>query len=162
VVRLILEKDGTIAEESQGRTRASAAPVYVVHSVRSAAAGHHGRRGYGSKAGASTTDGRLGSGSAYLVRLTAWNCTCAAFAFAAFPTQPRQEASEQQDEVNTQHAESESTWAFGGVSLDDGEIPCCKHLLVCLLVERWGTVLGSYIVERTVCREEMAGIIADI
>ena len=40
-------------------------------------------------------------------------------------------------------------------------VPCCKHLLACLLAERWHAALGSYVMGRRVGKEEMAGIIAD-
>jgi hypothetical protein len=59
-------------------------------------------------------------------------------------------------------------WSFGGMSLDGIEagagegVPVCKHLLACLLAERWGTALGQYVVERKVAREEMAGIVAEV
>jgi hypothetical protein len=63
-------------------------------------------------------------------------------------------------------------WTFGGASLDGsaagagagaGEgVPVCKHLLACLLAERWSVALGRYVVERRVGREEMAGIVADV
>jgi len=39
----------------------------------------------------------------------------------------------------------------------EGGVPVCKHLLACLLGERWGDVLGSYVKEKEVSREEMAG-----
>lgn len=61
-----------------------------------------------------------------------------------------------------------AAWQFGGLSYDglgeDGEAvpPCCKHLLACVLAERWGAMLGRYVIQRTVGREEMAGIFADI
>jgi hypothetical protein len=59
-------------------------------------------------------------------------------------------------------------WSFGGMSLDGIEagagegVPVCKHLLACLLAERWGTALGQYVAEREVVKEEMAGIVAEV
>lgn len=59
-------------------------------------------------------------------------------------------------------------WSFGGASYDGTQgresegVPCCKHLLACLLAERWHAALGGHIVERRMGREEMAGIIADV
>lgn len=47
----------------------------------------------------------------------------------------------------------------GGVG---GPVPCCKHLLACVLAERWDGALGRYVAERRVGREEMAGIEADV
>lgn len=78
--------------------------------------------------------------SAYVVHAAAWHCTCAAFAFSAFPAR----VVEEEDR--------------GGGGLP----PCCKHLLACVLAERWGAVLGRYVRRRTVGREEMAGIFAGI
>ncbi|KAI9742430.1 MAG: hypothetical protein M1818_003964 [Claussenomyces sp. TS43310] len=66
-------------------------------------------------------------------------------------------------------------WEFGGLSLDGRKggwgaardalppppPPCCKHLLACLLAERWEAVLGGYVGERVVGREELAGLAAD-
>ncbi|KAH8677690.1 hypothetical protein BX600DRAFT_431022 [Xylariales sp. PMI_506] len=67
-------------------------------------------------------------------------------------------------------------WEFGGLSSDGrpkpgrgyatGEenmaVPCCKHLLACVLAERWSAVLGDYVHERSVGREEAAGLIASL
>jgi hypothetical protein len=50
-------------------------------------------------------------------------------------------------------------WEFGGSSFDgrEGEgVPVCKHLVACLLGERWD-LLGGYVREREVSREEMGG-----
>lgn len=64
--------------------------------------------------------------------------------------------------------ETDMEWSFGGMSLDGlaagaGEgVPVCKHLLACLLADRWSVALGRYVVERRVGREEMAGIVADV
>jgi len=41
-------------------------------------------------------------------------------------------------------------------------VPVCKHLLACLLAERWEAALGGYVIERRVGREEMAGIAAEV
>ena len=53
----------------------------------------------------------------------------------------------------------EHDW-WGGLLLttrgERGEVPLCKHLLACLLAERW-EVMGGFFEERKVGREEMAG-----
>ncbi|KAI0851975.1 hypothetical protein F5Y00DRAFT_204516 [Daldinia vernicosa] len=105
-------------------------------------------------------------GPRYVVRLSSWNCSCAAFAFAAFPrgedryvinTAPRQPSKDDALE-----------WQFGALSLDGVQgsgiagVPCCKHLLACVLAERWSAVLGGYVDERVVGREEAAGLVADV
>ncbi len=109
------------------------------------------------------------------MRLRAWNCTCAAFAFSAFPAStsgpfsPRFEDDVPGfgigDEEASYGEEEERKWEFGGLSSDGKEgvggaesVPCCKHLLACLLVERWRGVLGGYVKVREVGREEMAGL----
>jgi hypothetical protein len=63
--------------------------------------------------------------------------------------------------------------SFGGLSFDglghadvedcdwDRGIPCCKHLLACLLADKWDSVLDGFIKERRVGREGMAGLGAE-
>ncbi|KAK4101383.1 hypothetical protein N658DRAFT_523880 [Parathielavia hyrcaniae] len=126
----------------------------------------------------------------YMVLLEAWHCSCAAFAFAsvqsggdvnlewgAETTGPREHSglaygrravtAPGKGSSGTE-AEAETDWSFGGMSRDglaagSGEgVPVCKHLLACLLAERWSAALGKYVVERGVGRGEMAGIVADI
>lgn len=110
----------------------------------------------------------------YIVRLQAWSCTCAAFTFSSFPSSfPHDIGAENQDVdfVGEEgDGEKERGWEFGGLSLDGlgeggagggGGVPVCKHLLACVLVERWGDVLGAYVKERGVGREEMAGLGAE-
>jgi hypothetical protein len=111
----------------------------------------------------------------YTVRLRSWNCSCAAFAYEAFPGRnysswkPWLELNEEDDqrggdgksEVECQELE------IGGLSFDgdvdgekngeEGRVPVCKHLLACLLAERWEGVLGVHVKEREIGREEMAG-----
>jgi hypothetical protein len=41
-------------------------------------------------------------------------------------------------------------------------VPVCKHLLACVLAEKWSAALGRFVVERRVSREEMAGIVAKV
>jgi len=116
----------------------------------------------------------------YSVRLGAWNCSCAAFAFSAFPgtfsttaQAPWNLSGRQDDELRElrvrgnemgrkREGEGED-WEFGGLSFDgkkDGGVPVCKHLVACLLGERWD-VLQGYVREREVSREEMSGIGAE-
>lgn len=99
----------------------------------------------------------------YIVRLDAWSCSCAAFTFSAFPAssglfQPCVSGKDEDAEIG-----GEEDWQFGGMSLGTGgdEIPCCKHLLACLLGEKWNAVLGSYVTVRKIGRAEMAGIGAE-
>lgn len=116
-----------------------------------------GGRGLGAKA----------VGKRYLVRLSAWSCTCAAFAFAAVQGDGGRSLDEVGGETDGEGDDVGIEWSFGGMSLDGlgqaGEgVPLCKHLLACLLAERWSAALGRYVVEWRVGREEMAGIVADV
>ncbi|KAK2047338.1 hypothetical protein LZ31DRAFT_152483 [Colletotrichum somersetense] len=106
----------------------------------------------------------------YLVRLDAWNCTCANFAFEAFPASTATVGDVTGKEIKDAYADEDSDegemggWQFGGLSLDgidSGDVPCCKHLLACLLSEQWGDALGKYVTEKRVSREEMAGLVAE-
>ncbi|KAI1457945.1 hypothetical protein F4805DRAFT_161187 [Annulohypoxylon moriforme] len=134
----------------------SPSTFYVVRSAQP----QHPRRGESSSS----------TGLSYVVRLSAWNCTCAAFAFAAFPREERGPHSYSIDSYVRQNDKlSRGTeWEFGALSMDGAEgsgiagVPCCKHLLACVLAERWGGVLGGYMEERVVSREEGAGLVADI
>ncbi|KAK1777915.1 hypothetical protein QBC45DRAFT_415563 [Copromyces sp. CBS 386.78] len=152
----------------------------------------------------------------YLVSLEAWNCTCAAFAFACVsefdkdsavsepvPGPPagerkggeagepkpesgagkrdieegggieeRREGTEEpraRERAREREADKKGTagWTFGGMILFDAEDyssvpPVCKHLLACLLADKWREALGRYVTERLVSREEMAGMVADV
>ena len=46
-------------------------------------------------------------------------------------------------------------WSFGGLSLGEGAMPVCKHLLACVLVEKCRALRGC-VEERVVSREEAA------
>jgi hypothetical protein len=118
----------------------------------------------------------------YIVRLEAWHCTCAGFAFSSVASTSVASTGASCDDLGGRGWEEvvsweegtgmdrDMEWSFGGMSLDGlaagagvGEgVPVCKHLLACLLGERWSVALGRYVVERRVGREEMAGIVADV
>lgn len=107
--------------------------------------------------------------ASYEVRLSAWNCTCPAFAFAAFPSihpEPpiptytsHYESALTRDlagaEPDTERAAIE--WVFGGMSLGEGIPPLCKHLLACVLAKRCKGVFGDCVEERMVGVETAAG-----
>jgi hypothetical protein len=131
---------------------------------------------------------RFSDEKSYTVRTAAWNCTCAAFSFSAFPASASGDSSsgdlfsgegremdvEVQDrllmllsEVGIRESggggrdEKDEKWEFGGVSsagVDGGAVPCCKHLFACVLAERWDPWFGRYVEERRVDRDEMAGL----
>lgn len=176
VTRLVLEGGGrpTTSEDQDGPGPGPGAPkgTYVVRSARSAHP--HPRRQQQQQQQQATTP--AAASGAYVARLGAWNCTCAAFAFAAFPTTTttttttmRGVSRPDSDGGGLDPPNDDGPpWSFGGMTFDgrggegDGDVPCCKHLLACLLAERWQAALGSYVVERRVGREEMAGIIVDV
>jgi hypothetical protein len=58
--------------------------------------------------------------------------------------------------VNNRGDDCDGDWHFGGLSLGEG-IPMCKHLLACILVERWKQDFGDGVEEREISIEELAG-----
>ncbi|KAI5864057.1 hypothetical protein GGS23DRAFT_619860 [Durotheca rogersii] len=122
-------------------------------------------------------------GPRYVVRPDAWNCTCAAFAFAAFPRRApspyviedpglRMGCGAGVEPDEEEEREEEGTWQFGALSSDgrpgrgprDAAVPCCKHLLACVLAERCGlgAPASGLVPERRVAPDEAAGWVADI
>jgi hypothetical protein len=190
-------------EESKTATTGAAAAqrgegcFYLVQSTAAAAAEASSRErmrrrrkhsdGYGSdgRIGTGETETAVSAAKGYFVRLEAWHCSCAAFAFASVQGGDAErnweidggEEWEQEGlgyEISAAagegsgEVEADMEWSFGGMSFDGltagtGEgVPLCKHMLACLLAERWSAALGRYVVERKVGREEMAGIVADV
>ncbi|KAK3490934.1 uncharacterized protein B0T23DRAFT_413558 [Neurospora hispaniola] len=108
----------------------------------------------------------------YMVSLEAWNCTCAAFAFACVSEpeagdEAKETGGEELQEKRERDNKGSAGWTFGGMTLfnagDHSSVPpVCKHLLACLLADKWTRALGRYVTERMVSREEMAGIVADV
>lgn len=162
-----------LGEAEQARRDASASTFHLVRSAQQSA-----RRGRRS---ANSLDHRrhdAGGGRTYVVRTQAWSCDCAAFAFGAFPVEPPPAGPRYRiDDCDGEWSSSSGmrgaeTWEFGGLSFDgrekeeggvgSGTPPCCKHLLASVLAERWGNVLGSYVQERKVGREEAAGLIGEL
>jgi len=141
----------------------------TVYLVRSAQESRF--RGGGRHSGAS-------GGTSYTVRLEAWNCTCAAFTFSAFPATssayvPYSEEANgaklgfgDDGRAGTFTREQEKEWQFGGKSLNGADgthpVPCCKHLLACVLTEKWEGGLRQHLSEKRVGRGEMAGIGAEV
>lgn len=168
------------AEERPARV---APTFYYVRSAQQAQQQyHHNRSHYGHSHHDDEGDaGAPSSLSVYEVRLAAWNCSCPAFAFAAFPPnlqEPSPEPPEQyQDggashataaraadagsEYATQTAEDDvsGNFSFGGLRIGGakGQVPpVCKHLLACLLVERASGLFGGCVEEKVVSVEEAA------
>ncbi|KAI0601728.1 hypothetical protein F4775DRAFT_604620 [Biscogniauxia sp. FL1348] len=130
---------------------------------------------------------RGGKGKHYIVRLRSWNCTCAAFAYAAFPSIPLPLSTSTSTSTPTSHHHRThavrpggTAYIFGGSLPEDPTPtpfsttttnnednnskhvlpPCCKHILACVLAERWAWLRG-YVEERVVSPEEGAGLVAD-
>ncbi|KXL50310.1 hypothetical protein M433DRAFT_2137 [Acidomyces richmondensis BFW] len=88
------------------------------------------------------------------VRLKAWSCSCPAFAFSAYPsTIPARNAAEP-NAINQSSAQ-DTNWSFGGLTRGE-DLPICKHLLACSLVEH-GNAFTHLVEERQVSAEELAG-----
>lgn len=144
---------GESSKDSAGITQAS---FYLVRSAASTS-----RRTFNAFA----------NSTPYIVRFAAWSCSCANFAFDAYPAATGdggpdilQAGVRGLDSVGYQ--EDKRAWEFGGLAFDGreprgGGVPCCKHLLACLLAERWHGVLGRYVVEKRASKEEMAGLISN-
>ncbi|KAJ4990653.1 ubiquitin carboxyl-terminal hydrolase family protein [Stagonosporopsis vannaccii] len=105
------------------------------------------------------------STTSYEVRLHVWNCTCPAFAFAAFPSAHPEPAvptyTPSSTIKNNGGAAAENKGAldyvFGGISLGEGMPPVCKHLLACVLAENCSGVFGQCMEERRIGVETAAG-----
>ncbi|KAL2135840.1 hypothetical protein VTI74DRAFT_6603 [Chaetomium olivicolor] len=163
-------------QRNRERERKGNAFFYLVASSAAAAEAQalrerRGRRRMhsgGGERGGQVAGGGPGAAKGYVVRLEAWNCTCATFAFAAVHGEGSSPDWEWESTKGPQKYEKGAAleWSVGGMSLDglaNGEaVPVCKHLLACVLAERWRDALGRYVVERRVSRAEMAGIAADI
>ncbi|KAI2624562.1 hypothetical protein GGS26DRAFT_203350 [Hypomontagnella submonticulosa] len=161
------ETPGHGKEKREEGDAAAATPSPSFFLVRSAQP-QHPRRGHG--------DASAKPGLSYVVRLDAWNCTCAAFAFAAFPRGEESYIADADADAASVVAGAGDEggsggglgWEFGALSRDGTEgsgmagVPCCKHLLACVLAERWRGLLGGYVDERVVGRQEAAGLVADI
>jgi len=97
----------------------------------------------------------------YEVRLDSWNCSCPAFAFAAFSSSP-----EDVLPANGRGGVPAPPGTFGGLSLPlaSGADPVCKHLLACFLAERCRALFDAsgmeYVREKRVSKAEMAGLAA--
>ena len=93
--------------------------------------------------------------TSYEVHLTAWNCSCPAFAFAAFPADAPLEESSGNVAMGNEGAKGETGWRFGGLTRGDG-VPACKHLLACVIAEHCEG-FGALVEEREVGVDEVAG-----
>ncbi|KAL7959026.1 hypothetical protein V8C34DRAFT_281273 [Trichoderma compactum] len=92
----------------------------------------------------------------YAVHLDAWSCSCGGFALDAY-------SHYDVTNRNGKLQNSPQPGLFGNLALDRltslEDFPCCKHLLACLLAEKWGKAPGGHIQDRYTTKEELAGII---
>jgi hypothetical protein len=96
----------------------------------------------------------VASSTHYEVRTSSWSCSCPAFVFSAFPARASNHEGHEDGDAVIEGKEDQE-WMVGGLSLGS-DVPMCKHLLACVLVERGG-MFGSYVKTREVSVEELAG-----
>ncbi|KAL8754079.1 MAG: hypothetical protein Q9184_005229 [Pyrenodesmia sp. 2 TL-2023] len=109
------------------------------------------------------------SGQQYEVRLRAWNCSCPAFALAWVGClgDSALEGLDIDDGGAGAEAGAEKMGGedvegrgkerrFGGLMRGEGDMPVCKHLLACLLVESCKS-FKDFLEERVVERAELSG-----
>lgn len=90
----------------------------------------------------------------YEVRLTAWNCSCPAFAFAAFPSSFEPATATSEPGPHSRTYDKAST--VGGIYGRSDDVPVCKHILACILAERC-SLFTDFVEERRVSNAEYAG-----
>ena len=100
----------------------------------------------------------------YEVRLDAWNCSCAAFAFSAFgrdvdgDEEDDDERGARPDDKNQDERREKLDWAFGGTLTRPGTVtPTCKHILAAVLGKQLPSLFGAGVVEKEVSSVEAAG-----
>ena len=151
VTRFILTRaEGQSGNE--GETERGRKPT-AVHHVQSAQQQHqHSSSRYRSAATTTTS---------YEVRLQSWNCSCPAFAFAAFPAATGSEPASSSSSAAAEQVPGQSRmagnadWTFGGLTRGT-DVPVCKHLLACVLVEHC-EMFRPFAEEREISVEELAG-----
>jgi hypothetical protein len=124
---------------------------YYVRTSQQAKSSSRSSRSHHATTAASSVQGT----TSYEVRLTAWNCSCPAFAFAAFPPDLASEDSSGREGTGDEGANGEIGWRFGGLTRGDG-VPACKHLLACVIAEHCGGFEGL-VEEKEVSVGEVAG-----
>lgn len=95
--------------------------------------------------------------TSYEVRFNSWNCSCPTFAFAAFPADSSAESLAVANVLglDAPRGDGFTDWTFGGLTRG-ADMPVCKHLLACVLVEHC-EMFRSFAEEREVSAEELAG-----
>ncbi|UKZ46856.1 hypothetical protein TrVGV298_001067 [Trichoderma virens] len=92
----------------------------------------------------------------YAVHLDAWSCSCGGFALDAYSNYGVTNNGEKLQN-------SPPPGWLGTLGLDRlaslEDFPCCKHLLACLLAEKWRKTAGSHVQDKYTTKEELAAII---
>ncbi|KAL6879606.1 hypothetical protein HDV57DRAFT_518277 [Trichoderma longibrachiatum] len=115
---------------------------------------------YAVQSEASTTSRRRKSHApskprTYAVHLNAWNCSCGSFALDAYSHYDTNNR-----DRNPFQSSASSSLRLGSLeAAPHDDFPCCKHLLACLLAEKWKTSPGHDREKYTITKEELAAII---
>lgn len=150
-----VEQEGRVSEKKK-------VVVYYVKSSSSSAQ-QHGRPRSRIYGGSSSRSGEVATW--YEVRTKGWSCSCKAFAFGAFNAGVGENGLYEEQEVDEgemlldeddDETGNEEEWRWGGLMVEEDDVPLCKHLFACVLVEHWGFA-REMVEEREVGREEMAG-----
>ena len=106
----------------------------------------------------------------YETRPYSWNCSCPAFIFSAFTA----DGASNEREIDSIHlttdeehsnregrnvdgrvgTEGKRSWMAGGLTTGT-DVPVCKHLLACVLVEHCANMFGHFVKQRDVSIDEM-------
>ncbi|KAH8130760.1 hypothetical protein LI328DRAFT_21479 [Trichoderma asperelloides] len=97
----------------------------------------------------------------YAVHIDAWSCNCDAFALDAYSNYDMTGSTEQLQEPRI------SSGDFGSLVMDarlglQEDFPCCKHLLACLLAEKWRGTPRGHVEDKYITKEELAAIIGGL
>ncbi|KAL7919473.1 hypothetical protein ACQKWADRAFT_301198 [Trichoderma austrokoningii] len=97
----------------------------------------------------------------YAVHLDAWSCNCGAFALDAYSNHDVMGITEQLQRSGL------SSGGFGSLGMDarlglQEDFPCCKHLLACLLAEKWRGAPRGYVEDKYITKEELAAVIGGL
>lgn len=141
----VQNQNQTHEQDSQDRKRKQTAAYYV----RTA------QQQKNSSRSRSQANAAVQGTTSYEVHLTAWNCSCPAFAFAAFPADLPSEEANGSVGMGDESDDGETGWRFGGLTRGDG-VPACKHLLACVIAEHCGG-FEALVEEKEVSVNEIAG-----
>lgn len=131
--------------------RHEAGPVYIVRPFTS------------TSLRLATSESRRTS-KAHVVQLAVWNCSCTSFAVDKYCSRILPNAS-------FSGLGTGSPWASGwppedvpssAAFIDCGNLPCCRHLLACLLAEKCRHLFGDAITDGMISKYEMATLMSSV